>query len=143
MENLNKKAYFSLHHGEPTKHFSLCIALDGHVVHHIPNIRSFTKHLGFNDVPLVPLDKKTARAQSDAVFSNLKGIDNSDDIDLGSNACLQYKIADYLYKNSEEFKNECSDYYANLIGTCNSRQIINSKICGNCVMLDKNNTIVA
>jgi len=58
MDTTDDALYFTLHHGEQTKHFTLCIALDGQVIHHIPNIRSFIRYLGFSELPVLPHEKK-------------------------------------------------------------------------------------
>jgi hypothetical protein len=139
MDATDDVPYFTLHHGEQTKNFSLCIALDGQVIHHIPNIRSFIRYLGFSELPVLPHEKKMDLIQDKTILGKLKEIDHSKDVDIGSNTCLQYKITEYLFTNNEQFKNECSEYYSRLIGTCKSLKIIDSKKCDNCIMLNKSN----
>lgn len=116
---------FTLHLTHPDKHYSWCIVLDGKVVHHINNFMSFYKSLGYPDI-------------SPKVFDINNTFDNSVEYTskngFGSEACIQYKIIEYLVNNSEQFKLNYTKYYISLIGTCNSLSILDNKICINCDM---------
>ena len=129
MTTISHKNHFTIHHANPNKHFTLCIALDGVVIHQIQSFKTFIKHLGYSDVVPTVLQEK-----SDFTDINHK-MNTFENIDLASETCLQYKITEYLYKNNDKFKKECNDYFQNLRGTCKSVKLINSEKCNECIML--------
>ena len=90
MTTLSHKKHFTIHHANPNKHFTLCIALDGVVIHHTQSFKTFIKHLGYSDVVPTVLQEK-----SDFTDINHK-MNTFENIDLASETCLQYKITEYL-----------------------------------------------
>lgn len=137
MENTTKKSPFTLHLGDSGNHFSLYIALEGTVIHRISNAIPFMRHLGYPDIVRSPLDANPNITQDKTVFRKLRHIDLTEEIDYKSDNCLQYKIKEYLFNNSELYKEQCGEHFAKLIGTCKSLKIKNSKKCENCIMLNK------
>jgi hypothetical protein len=137
MSILSHKKHFTIHHANPNKHFTLCIALDGEVVHHIQSFKAFIKHLGYSDILPTALEEKNDFGDIKTESIKNHKIKVAESIDLASETCLQYKIAEYLYKNNDKFRNECNDYYKSLWGTCKSLKLINSEKCNKCIMLKK------
>lgn len=137
MKNNTNKSPFTLVRANPNKHFTLCIALDGEVIHHIPNLMSFIRHLGYPDIAHQVIDTFPEVTKNQSVFNKLKPIDFNEHVDFKSDNCLQYKIKEYLFQNSKLYREQCSERYAKLIGSCNSLKKENSKKCDECVMLKK------
>jgi hypothetical protein len=138
MKNNPIKSPLTIHLVDPTKHFTLCIALDGKVIHHIPNIRSFIRHLGYPDIVPSVLNSKPSITKNKNLFNNLKHIDVTEEVDYKSDNCLQYKIKEYLYQNNELYREQCGERFEKLIGSCKSLKIENSNQCENCIMLKNN-----
>jgi len=137
MENTTKKSPFTLHLGDSANHFSLYIALDGKVIYRISSAISFIRHLGYPDNVQSAIYNKPQITEDKNVFRKLKNIDFTEEVDYKSDSCLQYKIKEFLYQNSELYKEQCSDRFAKLIGSCKSLKIKNNKKCENCIMLKK------
>ncbi|MDP3819030.1 MAG: hypothetical protein Q8Q57_08555 [Methylotenera sp.] len=125
MKNTDSVPHFTLHLVHPEKHYSWCIVLDGEVMHHIKNFMSFYKALGYPEI-------------SPKVFDINSSVDNrieySTKEGFGSEACIQYKIVEYLIEHSEQFKINYTEYYTNLIGSCHSLSLLDNKNCIKCSM---------
>lgn len=106
-------------------------------IHHIPNIRSFIRHLGYPDIAPGLIDTKPATTKDKNLFSKLKNIDPNEVVDFKSDKCIQYKIKEYLYQNNELYRDQCGERFAQLIGSCNSLKIENSRKCDECILLKK------
>lgn len=133
MKNKINKPYFTLRLSHPTKHFSVCILLDGEIVHQIVNFMGFCKLVGHPDLSEKVFDRRSDMDKNLAL-AKLQDVVFSEDIDLHVDACFQNKVSEYLFQHSESFRNQYGEYYLNLIRTCKSASIINIKQCTDCFM---------
>jgi hypothetical protein len=133
MANKIKKPYFTLRLSHPTKHFSVCIVLDGEVIHQIVNFIAFCKLIGHPDLSEKVFDSRSDIDKNLAI-AKLNDVKFSEDMDLHIDACFQNKVSEYLMQHSEWFRNHYSEYYSKLIRTCKSTNIINIKQCTDCFM---------
>jgi hypothetical protein len=139
MKNKIKKPYFTLRLSHPTKHFSVCIVLDGKVIHQIISFMGFCKLMGHPDLSEKVFDHRSD-VDKDLAITKLKDVELSKDVDLHIDACFQNKVTDYLFQNSEPFRKQYDEYYLSLIGTCKSASIVNIKQCTDCFMHPNRNT---
>lgn len=137
MKDQIKKPYFTLRLSHPTKHFSVCIVLDGEVIHQIVNFMAFCKLIGHPDLSEKVFDYRSD-IEKNLAIAKLNDLEFTEDIDLHIDACFQNKVSEYLIEHSESFRNKYNEYYSSLIRTCKSASIINIKQCTNCFMHPNN-----
>jgi len=145
LKNFLKKPYFTLHLCDPKKHFSLCIFSDGELIHEITNFKQFSKEIGYPD-----LSEKVFNIKGDCCIDNallaeskeLEHANNADanDVNVAENACFQFRVAKYLFKNCADFKEKYADYYASIMGTCKYYSALNAKKCDICHLHPINNS---
>lgn len=145
MKNFNKIPYFTLHLCEPTKHFSVCVYSDGELIHKITNFMQFSKEIGYPDLSEKVFEKKEDSCKESALLAESNEIEsakNADDnnADIASNACFQFRVTKYLFKNNESFKEKYADYYASLMRTCEHYGIVNTAKCDTCYMHPSNHS---
>jgi len=145
MKNFNKIPYFTLHLCEPTKHFSVCVFSDGDFIHQIANFMQFSKEIGYPDLSEKVFENKGDSCQDNAFLAKsrqiefAKGTDINDPV-AASNACFQLRVARYLFKNNETFKEKYANYYASLMGTCQHYASIDTTKCNACFMHPNNSS---
>lgn len=145
MKTTIKKPYFTLHLCEPTKHFSVCVFLDGERVHKVTNLMQFSKEVGYPDLSEKVFENKGNYCKDRALLAESEEIEYANRADatkddIAANACFQFRVAKYLFKHCEAFKEKYVDYYANLMGTCSYYGIINAAKCNACYMHPSNNS---
>jgi hypothetical protein len=145
MKKVIKKPYLTLKLCEPTKHFSVCIFSDGELIHKITNFMQFSKEIGHPDLSEKVFENKGGSYEDSALLTKSKGIESAksadkNDTDAASNACFQLRVAKYLFKNNESFKEKYTDYYASLVGSCEHFDIVSTTNCNTCHMHPSYNT---
>jgi len=144
MNNLIKKPYFTLQLCEPTKHFSVCVFSDGELIHKITNFMQFSKEIGYPDLSEKVFENKEDPCKDSASLAESGEIEfakiaDANDPDAAFNACFQFRVTKYLFKNNESFKEKYADYYASLMGTCKHYGIVETAKCDTCYMHPSNN----
>ena len=119
--------HFSIHLVSPEKAFQWCIGLNGVVIHHISNFVYFSKAVGYPNLHQKMINEEV-------VTFHVAEFSNDDD---KSNACLQNKIAGYLFENCREFKNEYDMYYASVIEECKTLSAEGKSTCEDCYILKR------
>jgi hypothetical protein len=145
MKNFIKKPYLTLHLCEPTKHFSVCIFSDGELIHKITNFMQFSKEIGYPDLSEKVFGNKEDSCKDSALLAESREIEfaisaNIIDPDASLNACFQFRVTKYLFKNNESFKEKYADYYASLMGTCKHYGIVETNKCDTCFMHPSSNS---
>jgi hypothetical protein len=145
MKNFIKKPYLTLKLCEPTKHFSVCIFSDGELIHKITNFMQFSKEIGHPDLSEKVFESKGDSCKDSALLAESKEIESAkctdkNDTDEASNACFQFRVTKYLFKNNESFREKYADYYASLLGTCEHYGIASTSNCNTCYMHPSNNS---
>ncbi len=145
MKNNIRRPYLTLRLCEPTKHFLVCIFLDGELIHKIVNFMQFSKEIGYPDLSEKVFEDKGDSCKDSALFAESKEIElanSADANDLGTalNACFQFRVTKYLFKNNAPFKEKYADYYASLMGTCKHYDIVNTVKCNTCFMHPSNHS---
>lgn len=139
MNSLVKKPYFTLQLCEPTKHFSVCVFSDGELIHKITNFMQFSKEIGYPDLSEKVFEIKEAPSKDRAISAESREIEfaktaDANDPDAAFNACFQFRVTKYLFKNNESFKEKYADYYASLMGTCKHYGMVDTTKCDTCFM---------
>ena len=145
MKNFIKKPYLTLHLCEPTKHFSVCVFSDGELIHKISNFMQFSKEIGYPDLSEKVFENKGDSCKDSALLAESREIEFAKTADVNDssaalNACFQFRVTKYLFKNNELFKEKYADYYASLMGTCEHYGIVDAAKCDTCFMHPSNNS---
>jgi hypothetical protein len=121
------KPNLTLHLISPSECFKWCIALNGEVIHRVHNILLFAKDIGYPDIHQIIKDNKVVISPPVALKNN-----NED-------ACLQNKLAAYLFDNCEKFEKEYGMIYKQIYEDCKKNDMKANNKCEECYVLKRSN----
>ena len=130
MKSPIKKLYFKLHHDTSTKSYSVGVEIENEEVCRLTDFNHLANSIGLGDI-----GEKSVKSCSniDAKQNSKTNISvNESPLALTSAECFQSKMTEYVFENSEQFKEKHSDYFVSLIGSCESTHVMKSLECQHC-----------
>jgi hypothetical protein len=105
----------------------------------------FSKEIGYPDLSEKVFENKGDSCKESALLAESREIEFAKTADVNNpdaafNACFQFRVTKYLFKNNELFKEKYTDYYESLMGICEHYGIVETAKCDTCFMHPNNSS---